>query len=212
MELQTNDRKTWDYLEQSFSISKSKIPFTSIGSDHAMEQETKRMKISGVIGLTQNANALNRFCLTAPLLNNILEPFYNLYDVTNSSKRQYHYKLSGTHLSRMCYNIRKLVEMMQSFNLNFDDNSCVFNVVSKAVLPDSVADEVLNNHVVGDDLYQEFIEERLKGEKSVWSSLKKRKLKTFKTQGKMLKSKVEGKVVQLKEEKVTIVPISHSIS
>ena len=93
LELQTSDRKTWDYLEQSFIISKSKIPFTSIGSDHAMEQENKRMKISGVIGLTQNDNALNRFCLTAPVLNSILEPFYNLYDVTNSSKRQYHYQV-----------------------------------------------------------------------------------------------------------------------
>ena len=36
---------------------------------------------------------------------------------------------------------------------------------------------------------------------SLWSPLKKRKLKTFTSQGKTLKSKVEGTVIQLKEEK-----------
>ena len=48
------------YLKDNFSVSKSGIPFTSIGSDQVS---------GGVIGLTQKPLALNRFCLTAPILN-----------------------------------------------------------------------------------------------------------------------------------------------
>ena len=45
-----------------------------------MEQENKTMKVlGGIIGLTQQPDALNRFCLTAPVLSSLgeefLEPF-----------------------------------------------------------------------------------------------------------------------------------------
>lgn len=43
MELKNTD--AWRYLEDNFSIAKSKIPFTAIGSDHAMEQENKVLKV-----------------------------------------------------------------------------------------------------------------------------------------------------------------------
>ena len=68
----------------------------------------------------------------------------------------------------------------------------VFNVVSKAVLQENVADEVLNHKKIYDIIYKEFINERFQGEISVRSSVQKRKLKTFTSQ---------GKVIQLKEEK-----------
>ena len=64
-----------------------------------------------------------------------------------------------------------------------------------------MADEVLNHQQIRDSMYIEFINERFKVDISVWSPLKKRNLKTFTPQGKTLKSKVEGKVIQLKEEK-----------
>ena len=67
-DLLSNDIESWNYLEESFAISKSQIPFTSIGSDHALEQENKVMKVTGgVKGLTQNPSGLHRFCLTAPV-------------------------------------------------------------------------------------------------------------------------------------------------
>ena len=53
--LKTSDYEIWQYLEENFSIIKSKIPFVGIGTDYALEQENKVMKVaSGVIDLTQN--------------------------------------------------------------------------------------------------------------------------------------------------------------
>ena len=60
--LKASDYEIWQYLEENFSILKSKIPFVGIGTDHALEQENKVMKVaSGVIGLTQNQAALIDF-------------------------------------------------------------------------------------------------------------------------------------------------------
>ena len=54
-EQQSKDIDTWNYLEKNVAISKSHIPFTSIGSDHALEQENKVMKVTGgVKDLTEN--------------------------------------------------------------------------------------------------------------------------------------------------------------
>ena len=92
--LKTSDCESWQYLEENFSIIKSKILFVGIGSDHALEQENKVMKVAGgVIGLTQNQAALNRFCLSAPILSSLTQQFLekNNGDVYN---RKHHYDIS----------------------------------------------------------------------------------------------------------------------
>ena len=80
LELQQTDYSTWEYLEQNFSVNKSGIPFTSMGSDHALEQDNKLMKVTGgIVGLTQKPSALNRFFLIAPVLNSISTKFQSMY-------------------------------------------------------------------------------------------------------------------------------------
>ena len=90
---------------------------------------------------------------------------------------------------------------MNDFGIGFDDSDCVFNVVSKAVLPIQSANEVLAHGNIGTQLYTDFVIERFHGSLSVWAPLKKCKLKSFKVTKKVLKTKVGEKVVQLKEEK-----------
>ena len=89
--LQSDDKQSWDYLKDNYSVSKSAIPFTSIGSDHAMEQDNKKMKVSGgIIGITQNTAALHRFCLAAPLLNLISEEFFTKFQIRVAGVRNQH--------------------------------------------------------------------------------------------------------------------------
>ena len=52
--LEEDDKDMWDYLKENFSVGKSEVLFTSMGSDHAVEQENKNLKVSGrITGLTQ---------------------------------------------------------------------------------------------------------------------------------------------------------------
>ena len=51
MGLKENDEVNWKYLKDNFSINKTGIPFCSIVSDHALEQD-KVLKVNGgVVGL-----------------------------------------------------------------------------------------------------------------------------------------------------------------
>ena len=52
--LEHNDGDSYNYLKENFSINKSSIPFRSIGSDDALEQKNRSLKVTGgVEGLTQ---------------------------------------------------------------------------------------------------------------------------------------------------------------
>ena len=76
--------------------------------------------------------------------------------------------------------------------------------MSKAVLPENCAKELLQHETIGNKIYQEFVRTRLQENDSVWSKITKRKLKTFKTQLKMMKKKVDCRVIQLREERSLI--------
>ena len=203
-DLLSNDIESWNYLEESFAISKSQIPFTSIGSDHALEQENKVMKVTGgVKGLTQNPSGLHRFCLTAPVLNALSQEFCSNNGIAVQS-RIHHYQFTGSANSRVALNVQKLLDVYDTFGVSFEENEFVMNIVSKAVLPVEIATKLLQHERIGEELYQSFINERLIGSESVWSPLKKCKLPTFKNQGKKVTMTVEKKLVQLKEERTLL--------
>ena len=61
--LKIQDPDTWHELENgNISVTKSEIPFVSIGADHACEQLNRTMKVSGGLsGISNNQNARQRF-------------------------------------------------------------------------------------------------------------------------------------------------------
>ena len=50
-------------------------------------------------------------------------------------------------------------------------------------------------------MYENFKSERIYEEKSIWDAMKKLKLQTFISSGVMIKTKIEGKLIELKEDK-----------
>ena len=82
VQLQSDDKQSLDYLKGNYSVSKSATPFTSTESDHAMEQDNKKLKVRGrIIVITQNTAALHRFCLAAPLLNLISKEVFAKFQI-----------------------------------------------------------------------------------------------------------------------------------
>ena len=67
-----------------------------------------------------------------------------------------------------------------------------------------VADKILKHNTIGRKLYEDFFNDRLTGPTSIWATMKLRKLKMFRSQDKTVKSKIPGKVIQLKEEKTLL--------
>ena len=72
-ELEHNDRNSWNYLKENFSINKSGIPLCSVGSDHVLEQENRSLKITGgVKGLTQEPTVYT--AIVSLLLHSMISP------------------------------------------------------------------------------------------------------------------------------------------
>ena len=96
IELKENDKMRWQYLKDNFSINKTGIPFCSIGSDHAFEQDNKPVKVNrGVVGLTQNPTALHRFCHISPSLASLCSQFLKNSGKIDKSTKLKHYQLVG---------------------------------------------------------------------------------------------------------------------
>ena len=74
----------------------------------------------------------------------------------------------------------------------------------KVVLPEDVVFVLLKHASVHQNLYEQFIHNRLRGISSVWNPVKKYILKTFKTYWKTTKQKIHDKLIQLKEEKALL--------
>ena len=95
----------------NFISNQSNIPFTAIGSDHAMEQENKVLKVTGGIkGLTQHASGLYRFCLVSPIISSLSEEFCTKQHLNNEHRKQ-HCQLSGSTCSRISSNVVKLLDL-----------------------------------------------------------------------------------------------------
>ena len=115
------------------------LSFTSIGSDHASEQENKVVKVTGdVKGLKQNPSGLYRFCLTSLLLNALSKAFHEKHHITTQS-RIHHYQLTVSTTNRVASNVQKLLDVYDTFNVNFEESEIGMNIVSKTVLPVEIA-------------------------------------------------------------------------
>lgn len=62
--------------------------------------------------------------------------------------------------------------MYHTFNFDFNNNTSIFNTVSKAVLPAQTAADIFSHEDIGKVMYQSFIDKKIKGEVSIWSKMK----------------------------------------
>ena len=100
---------TWNMLESgNFSMNKSKVPFSTIGADHALEQENRVVKVIGSIkGIGNDKNALSDYFLTAAEMGKIVESFCTNLDKKEARKKEKHYQLTGTKNTRLTENVKK---------------------------------------------------------------------------------------------------------
>ena len=200
--LKTFDKQTWDYLSSGhFTVNKNtnQCSFSSICVDHALEQENISLKIQGgIIGLTNNRPALNRFTLNTPELSEICKSLYKINGLDKHQSTKHYQLIGGT--NKIIYkNVKKLDDTFATFDTYY--NSQCLHVVTKAVIAETNANDIFYHGKEGQIIYDKFVMERIEGDKSVWSPIKLRRLKTFNANAKTLSTTVQNKVVSLKEDK-----------
>lgn len=200
--LKTKDQRSWEFLKSgNFCVNKSKVPFCSLGVDHALEQENKEMKaIGGIRGIAHQTKLLEDFFLASPLLSKVSDDFCDYFN-TKTKVTDVHYQLLGSTNTRYHNDVQKLTVVYENHDLTFVDSADVFNIITKSVLPENKAEMFLNHDRIGEELYLKFRLERLQGEKSVWEPTVKRNLPTFTDTKKTYNMKIADKIIQLKDEK-----------
>ena len=200
--LRENDHDTWLELGKGkWAPNKSDIPFCSLGADEALEQENRRMKVQGgIVGITQNTQALNKFFLTSPELAKICS---NGLAPRMMRKSEVHHDVSKAATTRYWKNVASMVECLQNFMnpITYEGNDLV-NLVTMTVAPADVARDVCDMPELGLAQYQKFVRQRII-DKTVnfWDTVSQNKLKLCKTMAKKVKIKTKETVVELKEDR-----------
>ena len=91
--------------------------------------------------------------------------------------------------------MQKLDETFKAQSLNFGESERVFDVATKKILNPKLAEEYLAHETTGKELLENFMKERLEGEKSIWDPITKSKLPTVKIKDQLVQVKEEHKLI-----------------
>ena len=193
-----------EFMKGNFCVSKSLTPFTSIAPDHALEQENRSLKVKGgIVGITQNTNVLKRFFLIAPELKRLVGNFQSSFGINKTTSRKEHREIRSCKLERVMKNKKKLLDIIVHHGDPFSNLSLdLSNIITNAVLPEGISEEILNRDQIGQQIFLQFVNERfVLASLSIWDPIKRRKISTFMKSNVTIELHSGDKVVKLKEER-----------
>ena len=202
-ELQISHPKTWHELQNgNISVTKSEIPFVSIGADHACEQVNRMMKIhSGLTGISNNANARQRFFLATPEMSRLSNEFKGQYDIS-TYKSQEHHEVKPSVVKKEHDAVKKIKVAILNHGNPFDaEGEQLYNFMTHAYVPQKSVPSILNVDDVGQKLYEDYVAERINGDVSLWAPVKKQNNAMFLSGTKKQTVKTRDQSVDLKETK-----------
>ncbi len=201
--LKINYPETWKELEKgNISVTKSAIPFVSIGADHACEHLNKFMKVhSGLIGISNNANARQRFFLASPELSCMTSEFKGQFHCKYGQDVEHH-DLSMTAIKWNHCAISKIkATILRHENPFTATGTMLYNLITNAYVPEKYIPQILYMDDSGQKMYEEYVAERINGSVSLWAPVKKNNNKMYMSSNKKMAVKVHDKTVDLQETK-----------
>ena len=157
------------------------------------------MKVSGgLVRITLKEAARTKFFLIASEMANLVGQAKEMAGVASEIQTRHHNHTPAV-ASREDKNIKALMETVETFTKPFaDESSDLFNLVTKAVMPDNIKEDMCNQSVIGQTLFDIFLKDRIQSEKvNICSTMKKRTLCTWKTNGEKVKVCSKEKLIEL---------------
>ena len=203
--LRESDKDIYEeFLQGNWVVNKNRqVPFCAIGADHALEHVNRSMKVpGGLIGITQNAYARSKFFLISPELAKLAGEACEIAGMSLPAQTHHHAHSPAVFI-RQEKSIEALTATLENFTNPFAVESCeLFNLVTKAVVPEKIRIDLCNESTIGSELFTEFVSNRINSSKvNLWAPMKKRQLHTWKMMGKQLKVNTGDKMVELKEDR-----------
>ena len=149
-----------------------------MGPDYALEQINRWMKVSGVlVGITLNKSARNRFFLISADLVQLTEEAKEMTRDSEAARKRH------CELSQAILNGKQ--RMLKSLSFSYQEND-IINLVTKAVMLETIKQDICLIEEVGVAVLEIFIQERIKTEQvNIWATMQKVRLQTWSTSLKM---------------------------
>ena len=139
------------------------------------------------MGITQDEVSLDHVIITLPHITSTVNDWlcrFPRFSTASHSSGQ-HYQVSGD--ITIC-STRNALKLRDSIQLNCEGNHFIVgtplkSIVSSVLIPEAAKEDILRRDEKGLDGYRKFVKERLVPDApmSMWSTMKKMKLKTFST-------------------------------
>ena len=159
--------------------------------------------MGGIKSIGNSSINLDEYFLSAAEVSNIIASFCDRFSIFESEgcKRENHYQLSGSKNSGTGSNISKISDVFGTYDVTFDATDNVYNVLTMKVLPQKDAERFLAVKEIGEESYETFVKERIEGESSVWDTINKKKITSFTNNNKTTSVKLNGEILQIREER-----------
>ena len=167
-------------MSGNFCVNKNDIPFCTIGPDHAIEHVNNTMKIRA--RWPQGFNpATSRYGKMVSYCSSIESPCHRTEAIVGLQAHSltHHLDLSEAIITRYEENVKKLKEVFKANDPFINEEHELINMITKAVMPVTVKEAVLEHDKIGQDLFTNFVKERILERKlTVGSPMKKANLHT----------------------------------
>ena len=202
--LAQSDPEVWEeFKEGNWVVNKSSSPFCAIGPDHALEQVNRMMKVSGgITGITLSPIARTKFFLVAPDLARLAKEAETV-GISRNKPTQHHHEDTDARTKHHQKNIADMANTINKFTNPFtDDCDQLINMVTKAVMPEKIHNDISQSMQIGEERFVEFVAERITtNQVNLWAPMKKLKLQMWSSSGIKSKIKSEDKIVELQEDR-----------
>ena len=129
----------------------------------------------GLTWISNNPNARQQFFLATSALSCLTKDFKSQF-YTSESQAAVHHDLSSGKVKREHGTITSIKEAIARHgNPVAVEGSAIYNLITHAYIPDEYVPQILNSDDNGQKLYEDHVSERINGEVSLWTPVKKRK-------------------------------------
>ena len=173
-----------EFWAGGFVARKTKRSFSSIALDQAHEQCNALVKgEGGAVGLTNNPSALRRWMVAGPEIARMVEEFEKQAFHGEATDLDHHERLPSFQVTFSTQVNELVVTMEEMGNPFIEDSHYLFALDTKDIMSEDIVSTVQGIVNLGQQQYNDFIEERfLKGEKPISNPIKRNKLALFSNQ------------------------------
>ena len=150
-------------MKGNFTVRKTKHTFSSMAMDQAHEQMNEKMKgTAGLIGLTENPDAMLRWITSGPDVQRAVEEYEESFTNPSSEENLKHHEDTPKLQMRFMCHVQDFLQVIEGRGNPFaESENDLLTLETRKVMPSNVVHSARNAYKIGLDQYKKFTEERL---------------------------------------------------